>query len=86
MRQPLHPNPDVAEVLANNRDACKHEHMYTVTRWKGGSPGRMGGQTPVDYWYCPECKQDVRPWMSHVDDPKTKAFLDDLAKNGLQDA
>jgi hypothetical protein len=81
-RPPLHPNPDVAEVLANNRDACQHPNMHTVTRWVGGSPGMIGGARPVSTWYCPDCKQDVRRWQPFLDDPRTVEFLAKLAKAG----
>lgn len=79
-RPPLHPNPDVAEVLANNRDACRHPNMRTVTRYEGGTPGMIGGQRPVSVWHCPDCKEDVRNWQPEIDDPAMVAFLAKLAK------
>jgi hypothetical protein len=79
VKKPLHPNPDVAEVLANNRDACRHPNMNVVTRWKGGTPGQIGGQRPVEVWVCPDCCEEVRPWSAATDDPKMVAFLAKLA-------
>jgi hypothetical protein len=81
-RPPLHPNPDVAEVLANNRDACRHPSIRTVTRWVGGSPGMIGGQLPVSMWYCPDCKEDVRAWQPAIDDPEMVKFLAKLTAGG----
>jgi hypothetical protein len=84
-REPLHSNPDVAEVIANNRDACRHPDMSTVTRWVGGSgsPGMIGGQRPMTYWHCPACKQDVRPWLPEVDDPLVVDFLKRISEGPL---
>jgi len=63
----LDKNPDVAELQRYNRDACKHERMTSYTRWLGGTPGRIGGQRPVTWWHCDDCKEWVREWDPLVD-------------------
>lgn len=85
-------NPDVTEVIAYNVASCKHEKMTLTTSWRGGMPGRIGGQRPVNVWWCPTCKKDVRDW-NITDDPKFKrwaermdrghAYLESIGKQPL---
>lgn len=72
-------HPDVAELLAYNKAACKHEHVSRHTRWLGGRPGMIGGQRPEDWWFCDDCREWARPFDFLQDTEDGRALVAKLS-------
>jgi hypothetical protein len=61
--------PDLVELRAYNKAACKHDRKVQRTQWVGGSPGRYGGSQQRLCWWCPDCKEVVaEAWFDTHDD------------------